>query len=211
MSHLHALQCGCTSFQTTLCAAPSYLVETVGCIYTPDPTKRYLRTSQQLSSLSCFPKKSCSIRITINCQKPNKVTELPQIAILRVDGWVFSVFDSYSGLTQLTIRPDTIPLTAFYTPNGHYEWLRTPQVAARAPAWFLLVIKLVTAGAENIQMYLDGAIDSEDCLIHHVAALTIFFARLRLHTIKLSPEKSMIVAARVDFLGLVISADSVRT
>ena len=33
-------------------------------------------------------------------------------------GSVFSVFDLLSGFTQLTIQPDTIPLTAFCTPNG---------------------------------------------------------------------------------------------
>ena len=37
-----------------------------------------------------------------------------------------------------------------------------------------------------------------------------FFARLRLHSLKLSPDKSRIGAARADVLGHVISADGVR-
>ena len=90
----------------------------------------------------CVPKKSGGIRITVNYQKLNKVTEIPQIAVLRVDevldtlggGSVFSVFDLFLGFTKLTIHPDTIPLTAFCTPNGLYEWLRMPQGAAGAPA-----------------------------------------------------------------------------
>ena len=94
------------------------------------------------SPLVCVPKKSGGIRITVNYPKLNKVTENPQIAIPRVDevldtlggGSVFSVFDLFSGFTQLTILPDTIPLTAFSTPNGLYEWLRMPQGAAGAPA-----------------------------------------------------------------------------
>lgn len=90
--------------------------------------------SEWSSSLDCFPKKSGSIRITINCQNPNKVTELLHTAIPRVNSWVFSVLDLYSGLTQLTIHPDTLPLTACCTPSGHYEWLRMPQVAASASA-----------------------------------------------------------------------------
>ena len=73
-------------------------------------------------------------------------------------GSVFSVFDLFSGFTQLTIHPDTIPLTAFCTPNGLYEWLRMPQGAAGAPAWFVSVMRLVTAGLDNIRMYLDDAI-----------------------------------------------------
>ena len=170
------------------------------------------------SPLVCAPKKSGGIRITVNYQKQNKVTEIPQIAIPRVDevldtlggGSIFSVFDRFSGFTQLTTHPDTIPLTAFCTPNGLYEWLRMPQGAAGAPAWFVSVTRLVTAGLDNICMYLDDAIGSDDCPLHHVATLAAFFARLRLHKLKLFPDKSRIGAARVDFLGHIISADGVR-
>ena len=59
-------------------------------------------------------------------------------------------------------------------------------------------------------MYLDDAIVSDDCPVHHVTTLTAFFARLRLHQLKLSPDKSRIGAARVDFLGHIISKDGVR-
>ena len=125
-------------------------------------------------------------------------------------GLVFSVFDLFSGFTQLTTHPDTIPLTAFCTPNGLYEWLRMPQGAAGAPAGFTSVMRPITADLDNIRMYLDDAIGSDDCPIHHVATLATFFARLRLHKLKLSPDKSRIGAARLDFLGHVISADGVR-
>ena len=63
---------------------------------------------------------------------------------------------------------------------------------------------------DNIRMYLDDAIGSDDSPIHHVATLATFFARLRLHSLKLSHDKSWIGAVRVDFLGHVISADGVR-
>ena len=175
-------------------------------------------TSPWSSPLVCVPKKSGGIRITVNYQKLNNVTEIPQIAIPRVDevldtlggGSVFSVFDLFSGFTQLTIHPDTIPLSAFCTLNGLYEWLRMPQGAAGAPAWFVSVMRLVTAGFDNIRMYLGDAIGSDDYPLHHVATLATFFARLRFHQLKLSPDKSRIGAARVDLLGHVISADGVR-
>ena len=106
-------------------------------------------TSPWSSPLVCVPKKSGGIRTTVNYQKLNNVTEIPQIAIPRVDevldtlggGPVFSVFNLLSGFTQLTIHPDTIPLTAFCTPNGLYVWLRMPQGAAGAPAWFVSVTR----------------------------------------------------------------------
>ena len=122
---------------------------------------------------------------------------------------LFSVFDLLSGFTQPTIHPDTIPLTAFCTPNGLYEWLRTPQGAAGSPAWFVSVMRLVTDGLNNIRMYFDDAIGPDNSPMSHVVTLATLFARLRLHNLKLSPNESRIGAARVDFLGHVISQDGV--
>ena len=171
------------------------------------------------SPLVCVPKKSDGIRITVNYQTLNKVAEIPEIAIPRVDevldtfdgGSVLSVFDRFSGFTQLTIHPETIPLTAFCTPNGLYEWLRSmPQGVAGAPAWFVSVMQLATSNLDNIRMYLGDAIGSNDSPTTHVATLATFFARLRLHNLKLSPNKTRISAARVEFLEHIISQDGVR-
>ena len=85
-----------------------------------------------------------------------------------------------------------------------------PQGAAGAHAWFVSVMRLVTNGLDNIRMYLDDAIGSNDSPIAHVATLATFFARQRLHNLKLSPNKTRISAARVDLLGHVISQDGVR-
>ena len=175
-------------------------------------------TSPWSSPLVCVRKKSGGIRITLHYQKLNKVTEIPQIAIPRVDevldtlggGSFFSVFDLFPRFSQLKIHPDTILLPACCTPNGLYEWLRMPQGAAGAPAWLVSVMRLVAADLDNIRMYLDVAFGSDDCPIHHVATLATFFERLRLHELKLSPNKPRIGAARVDVLGHVISADDVR-
>ena len=152
-------------------------------------------TSPWSSPLVCGPKTSGGIRITVNYKKLNKVTEIPQIAIPRVDevldtlggGSVFWVFDLFSGFTQLTIHPNTIPLTAFCAPNGLYEWLRMPQGAAGSPAWFVSVMRLVTDGLDNIRLYLDDAIGSDTSPMAHVATLAACFARL-LHNLKLSPN-----------------------
>lgn len=58
------------------------------------------------------------------------------------------------------IHPDTIARTAFYTPSGLYKRLRIPQVVAGSPAWFVLAVRFVSAGFDNIKMYLNDAIGS---------------------------------------------------
>ena len=85
-----------------------------------------------------------------------------------------------------------------------------PQGAAGAPAWFVSVMRLVTNGLDNIRMYLDDAIRSNNSPTAHVATLATFFSRLQLHNLKLSLNKTRIGAARVEFLGHVISQDGVR-
>ena len=71
-------------------------------------------------------------------------------------------------------------------------------------------MRLVTRNLDNIRMYLDDAIGSNESPTIHVATLDTFFVRLRLHNLKLSPNKTRIGAARVDFLGHMISQDGVR-
>ena len=71
-------------------------------------------------------------------------------------------------------------------------------------------MRLVTTGLDNVRMYLDDAIGSDGCPINHLSTLATVFALLRLHKLKLSPDKSRIGAARVDFLGHLISEDGVR-
>ena len=51
-----------------------------------------------------------------------------------------------------------------------YKWM--PLGAAVAPAWFVLVVRLVASGLSTIRMYLDDAIDS---CINYVATLATFF------------------------------------
>lgn len=38
----------------------------------------------------------------------------------------FSKFDCKSGFWQIKMAKQSIPLTVFSTPNGHYEWLVMP-------------------------------------------------------------------------------------
>lgn len=51
-----------------------------------------------------------------------------------------------------------------------------PQGATDAPIWFVSVMRLDTADLENIQMSLNDAIGSGDCIINHVAILATVFA-----------------------------------
>ena len=67
-------------------------------------------------------------------------------------------------------------------------------------------MRLVTAGLDNILICnRPGRLSPQS-----YSDTRYLFARLRLHKLKPSPDKSRVGAARVDFLGRVILADGVR-
>ena len=92
-------------------------------------------TSPYWSPLVVIPKKSGGVRITVNYKKLNEISKLSQLPIPRVDqvldslgsGPVFSLFYFVSSFHQIKALEDTVPLTAFCTSTGLYEWLVMPQ------------------------------------------------------------------------------------
>lgn len=64
----------------------------------------------------------------------------------------------------MTIHPDSIHVTAFYLPAGIYEWLARPT-----------------------RIHLDDVIDSDNCLIDHVATLATVFARSAFNNVPPTP------------------------
>ncbi len=175
-------------------------------------------TSPYSSPLVVIPKKSGGVRITVNYRKLNKLCELSQLPIPRVDdtldkllhGKIYSLFDMKSSFHQITVHRDTIPLTAFITSSGLFEWLKMPQGSAAAPGWFCKVVNEVIKNLENVASYLDDLIVFDADPAAHIATMRNLFKRLRKHNLKLSPPKATIGATEADFLGHTISPDGVR-
>ena len=97
--------------------------------------------STSLTTPLVIPKKSGGVRITVNYKKLNQISKLSQLPMPRVDqvldslgsGPVFSLFDLVSSFPQMKEHKNTVPLTAFCTPTGLYEWLVMPQDSSALP------------------------------------------------------------------------------
>ena len=99
-------------------------------------------TSPYSSPLVVMPKTPGGVLITVNYKKLNQISSLSQLPIPRVDqildslcsrDRVFSLFDLVSSFHQITAHKVTVPLTAFCTPTGLYEWLVMPQGSSASP------------------------------------------------------------------------------
>eukprot|EP00752_Nemacystus_decipiens_P016839 g15071.t1 len=177
-----------------------------------------LSTSPWRSPLVVIPKKNGDLHVTVNYKKLNAVSELGQQPLPRVDATfdklrsakIFSLFDLTSSFHQIVNDKDTIPLTAFCTPTRLLEWLVMPQGASQSPGWYMRVINEVIQNLERVLAYLDDVIVHDTDPASHIANLRLFFERLVLHNLKLSPGKTGIGATEADFLGHTICPDGVR-
>ena len=105
---------------------------------------------------------------------------------------------------------DTVPLTAFCTPTGLYEWLVMPQGSSASPGWFVKVINEVIKGLAQVAAYLDDVIVFDSDPTAHVRTIRALFERLRKHNLKLSPSKAHLGATDANFLGHSISPAGIR-
>ena len=124
---------------------------------------------------------------------------------------MFSPFDLVSSFHQIAAHKDTVPLTAFGTPKGLYEWpLIMPQGSSTKPGWFVKVINEVIKGLEQVAAYLDDVIVFDSDPTAHVKTMRALFGRLRKHNLKFSPSMAHLGVTDADFLGHSISPAGVR-
>ncbi|CAI6358323.1 unnamed protein product [Macrosiphum euphorbiae] len=100
--------------------------------------------------------------------------------------------------------------TAFSTKSGHYEYLRMPFGLSSAPATFTRAMKSVLMGLEEMcTAYLDDIVVHGSSLNDHQQKLEQVFNRLRIHKLKLQPQKCSFLRKEVIYLGHVINENGV--
>ena len=109
-------------------------------------------------------KKNGGIRITCDYRRLNEATVIPQTPIPRIDELLdtlgsasgFSSFDMMSGFHQIMIGENSVPLTAFCTTSGLYEFLVMPMDTSGSPGHFQRVMQQVTVDlAHFVTIYID--------------------------------------------------------
>lgn len=152
-------------------------------------------------------------RMVIDYRNLNKATEFDGYFIpdkesllhLVVGKQYFSKFDCKSGFWQIKMEEKSIPLTAFSTPNGHYEWLVMPFGLKNAPhVYQRRMDNVFRPYQENMLVYVDDILIASKTEEEHLQQLSDFKALVISHGIVLSEKKSKICQKEIDFLGLTI-------
>ena len=124
---------------------------------------------------------------------------------------VFSQLDLATGFHQLRVAEDSIPLTAFRTRYGSFEWLVMPFGLTNAPAFFVDLMNRVFR--EYIDRFVLVFID--DILIYsrfeaeHALHLRIVLDTLRQHQLKAKLSKCHFWESKVKFFGHIVSSEGI--
>ena len=130
---------------------------------------------------------------------PNKETLIHKT---RNCNW-HSKFDCKSGFYHIKMTEESKPLTAFSTPQGHYEWNVLPFGLKNAPQIFQRKMDNIFREYNFIHVYVDDMLISSKTKEQHLKHLDTFVDLCKTHGIGLSKKKSII--GEQDGLLLVIS------
>ncbi|AAA03171.1 polyprotein [Cacao swollen shoot Togo B virus] len=158
-------------------------------------------------------------RLVFNYKRLNDNTEKDQYSlpgiqtILKRVGnkKVFSKFDLKSGFHQVAMAEESIPWTAFWVPQGLYEWLVMPFGLKNAPAVFQRKMDQCFKGTEEfIAVYIDDILVFSENMAEHTKHIGIMLKICQENGLVLSPSKICLAQREIEFLGTVISQGQMK-
>lgn len=165
-------------------------------------------SSEYASPLVLVWKNNGDLRVCTDFSWLNKRTlkdahPLPHQAALSGNAF-FSTMDLISGFYNMPLHEDYRKYSAFKTPMGLYEYNRLPQDLCNSPGIFMRMMTSIF-GNQNFLSLL--------CYLNDFFAPTETspLQSLRLHNLKLAPNKFWLLKRSVKFLGHVIDESRVST
>ena len=157
-----------------------------------------------------LPKPDNSVRFCVDFRKLNSGTIPDSFPMARIDDLIDKVghanfmtkLDLSRGYWQIPMDPDSIPMTAFVTPHGLFQWKVMPFGLRNAPATFERVVKRILAGCEAFSgSYLDDIIIFSSTWLEHLSHIQQVFDRIRFAGLTVKKSKCVFADAEVEFLG----------
>lgn len=164
-------------------------------------------------------KKEGTLRLCIDYRALNRLTKKNSYPLPRIDdifdqlgnAKYFSKIDLRSGYRQIRLDKESIPLTAFRTRYGHFEFLVLPFGLTNAPAFFMSLMNEVFKPELDsfVTVYLDDILVYSNNLEDHLKHLKIVLSRLRKHKLYAKMSKCTFAAKEVEYLGHILSPNGI--
>jgi len=162
------------------------------------------------SPVVLVPKPDGSIRFCSDFRRLNSVTVPDAYPMPRIDDLIDRVghakyltkIDLSRGYWQVPMEDESIPVSAFVTPHGHFQWRYMPFGLRNAPATFQRLVWEVLQGLEGFTgAYLDDIIIFSDSWKEHLQHIKLVFERIRQAGLTLKRSKCVFATAEIEFLG----------
>lgn len=176
--------------------------------------------SSYASPIVLVKKKNNEYRLCVDYRALNKKTvkdsyPMPVIddQLDRLSGKVyFTSLDLKSGYYQIPMAEDSRHLTAFVTPDGHYEYARMPFGLVNAPAIFQHMINKAL-GKDRYDLaipYMDDLLSPASSVDEGMLKLRKILSSLLSAGLTLNITKCYFFKKNLDYLGYEVSADGLR-
>lgn len=159
-------------------------------------------------------------RLVVDFRSLNKITvkrnNFPMPLIEEIvdnlcDYKYFTSLDLASGYHQIPMNLDSIPYTAFITPEGQYEYVRVPFGLCNAPATFQKFMNEIFAPLRNLNVtpYLDDILIPSKTVSEGLEVLGKVLKIVRDYGLTLKLKKSSFFTENITYLGYDISLNQI--
>lgn len=125
---------------------------------------------------------------------------------------LFTSLDLAAGYHQIPVAEESIHITGFVTPDGHYEYTRMPFGLVNAPAVFQSMINKAL-GAQRFDLaipYLDDLLCTASTIDEMFGKLESIFELLRKANLTLNLKKCFFFQSKLEYLGFEISKEGLK-
>lgn len=125
---------------------------------------------------------------------------------------IFTSIDLKNGFYHVDMEPNSIKYTSFTTPDGQYEFTKSPFGLCNFPAVFQRYINKVMHTAQNslLQLYLDDILISAKTYEENLDKLKQVLDIARANGLIINWEKCEFLKERITFLGNVLYNGTIR-
>ena len=123
---------------------------------------------------------------------------------------IFSKVDLKSGYWQIRLDKESIPQTAFSTPDGHYEFLVLPFGLKNASAEFNRTMQQILGDLKFVQIYIDDITIYSKNIEEHIEHIKVVLNRIKEAGLKLNGQKCVWFAEQIYLLGFKISKKGIE-
>lgn len=177
-------------------------------------------TSEYASPIILVSKKNGDARLCVDYRALNRKTVKEKFPMPLIDDQIdslsgqvfFTSLDLASGYHQVPVAEDSKHLTAFVTPDGHYEYNRMPFGLTNAPAVFQrLILKLLKKHQiPGVLAYMDDIIIASKSISEGTSRLRQVLELLREANLTLNLNKCNFFRTTIQYLGFEITSEGVR-